>query len=255
MTPAVRWFNPGPRVYWRGRWFDQAFVTAVTDVEREQGYQEYFMQGSYNRGVSASAGTHNGGAVADKTSKGSANRKRHARRGIVFWPRTRSQGFSVHDHGTLMWASTASPGLKAQMYSWRNGRNGLASNGRDDSGVRGAYRHYLDWKRPARVTVGPDCYLKGVNISRRYGSQVRPYVSVRLIQTALNKINGGKNLQVDGVMGPLTLRAYNTFRRDEFGPDAGAGSIGVQSVKRLFSKAGMKVNVWDKGPRSGGVIL
>jgi hypothetical protein len=194
--------------------------------------------------------------VADKTSKGLANRERHARRGIVFWPRTRSQGFMVHDHGILIGASTASSGAKAQMYSWAAGRNGLASNGRDDSGVRGEFRSYLEMKRPAaRVTVGPDCYLKGLNRSRMYGAKVRPYVSVRLVQTALNKIYGGKDLKVDGIMGPLTLAQYNRFRREEFGAAGARGSIGVTSVKRLFARAGMRVNVWDKGPRAGGVIL
>src|SRR6185312_13329339 len=109
--------------------------------------------------------------------------------------------FMDHDHNMLMWDSKAAPGLKAQMYAWRNGRNGLAGNGPDNSGVRSDYRHYLDWRaslKPKPPKPGkppkpkpkplPVAYIDGIEKSRKYGFKVRPYYSVKLLQRALNRI-------------------------------------------------------------------
>lgn len=252
MSIATRWFNPGPKVYWRGRWFDEAFVLAMSDQERQQGFKEYFYQGSYNKGVGASAGTHDKGGTADKQSRGTTDRQRSARRGIVWWPRTKAQGFPVHDHGVMMWANTAAPSLKAQMFMFVHGYNGLIGNHKDDSGVRNQFRHYLDWRQAMQV-VPPNCYIDGVEKSRMYGKSVRPYNSVRLMQTALNKIYD-THLLVDGVLGKATLAQFNKFRLAAFGAAGATGSIGAISLKLLFIKAGMKVNVWDKQDTEGGKI-
>jgi hypothetical protein len=260
---SVRWFKPGPKVYWRNRWFDKAMVTAYLDKEKAQGYKEYFYQGSYNRGVAASAGTHNGGAVSDTQSRGLTSRKRAASRGIVGWPRTRRQGFMVHDHNMLMWATTAPWGLKAQMYAYRNGRNGLASNGRDDSGTRGSYRHFLDWQKAKKAAdaknnkpkVTPNASLAAIEYSRKYGDKARSYTSVKLMQNALNKIYTGTPLKADGILGPKTLALFNKWRKANFGADAAKGSIGAVSIKLLFKRANMKVNVWNMDKAKGGKIL
>jgi hypothetical protein len=263
MAVAVRWFNPGPKVYWRGRWFDKAMVIAVTDVERVQGFKEYFYQGSYNRGVGASAGTHNRGAVMDRKERGLSNRQSYARRGIVGWHRTRKQGFMDHNHAILMWSKTAAPGLKAQMYAFRNGKNGLAGNGRDDSGVRTVYRHYLDWqktkntasKKPVQKKTSPPpvAYLTAIETSRRYGKKVRPYYSVKLLQRALNRVYAGTPLKEDGIFGPATATLYNRWRRAQFGAGPqSAGKVGAQGLKLLFKRAKLRANVMDKG---GGRIL
>lgn len=247
MAIAVRWFNPGPKVYWRGRWFDKAMVIAFTDLERAQGYKEYFYQGSYSTSISASAGTHKRGGVSDKREKGLGNRQSMARRGVVGWHRTRRQGFMEHDHNLLMWAKTASPQLKAQMYAFRNGRNGLAGNGRDDSGVRGQYQHFLDWqksKNKAQPKPGPQASVVGINKSRQYGNKVRPYYSVKLLQHALNVIYKGRPIKEDGVFGPATASLYNRFRVSQFGKGPqSVGTVGAQGLKLLFKKANMKVNV------------
>jgi hypothetical protein len=263
---AVRKFNPGKKVYWRGRWWDAAFVTVVKDVEREQGYQEYFFQGSYNRGgVSKSAGTHDKGAVGDKRARDLANRKRYARRGIVVCRRTPAQRFSLHDHMWLHGAITAAAGLLAQMYEWANGGDGLVGNRPDDSGVRGDFRNYNEWRkslskppapkpaaRPAAkpavkpvIKAKPACYLDGVNKSKKYGSKVRSYYSVKLMQNALNKIYAGTPLKVDGIFGPKTVALFDRWRVANFGPGS-RGNVTPRSSKLLFRRAKMNVNVYAK---------
>lgn len=246
-TFPPKWFDPGPKVYWRGRWFDRAMTIAITDAERELEAAKrpapiYIFQGSYNAGVKQSAGTHDKGACLDKQSRGLEERKAFARQGVVFLPRTPEQGFSYHDHGWMHGADTAAPALKAQMIDWGvNDRNGLARRGADDSGVRDVFRSYPEARKAATV-VAPNFYLDGANKSLKFGSKVRPYASVKLMQTALNRIPGGKTLAVDGVAGPLTSKEFNAWRASRF-EGVTHGPVGARSAKLLFKDADMKINV------------
>lgn len=92
------------------------------------------MQGGYNKGgVSASAGTHDGGAVWDSTAYNWKNRswvsrilggtgnRRPAIRGV----------WADHIHDVTCGDGTASSGAKKQVTAYYNGRNGLANNGKD----------------------------------------------------------------------------------------------------------------------------
>ena len=265
----VPWFNPGSKVYWRGRWWDAAMVVALKDVERVAG-ADYFYQGSFNKGVGKSAGTHDAGGTGDCKSRGLKVRQIRAQRGIASLPRTRDQGFVEHDHFILIGARTASKALKAQMIAWCTyGRNALANNGKDDSGVRGQFNTYVKWraevkaaalKRAAdkkaadtkaatkaeqdadKASIDPVCSIKGVNNSIKYGVKVRPYNSVKLIQKALNKLYKNNVLKVDGIAGPATLGLFNRFRRAKFG-NKKYGGAGTNSLRLLFKLAGMNVKV------------
>lgn len=103
-------------------------------------------QGSYNSGVSASAGTHDGGGVVDidVDDWGSATRSRVVvalrKAGFAAWLRTPAQGFSYHIHACAIGDREMSSGAKNQVQAYFNGRNGLANNGADD-----APRHWPDW--------------------------------------------------------------------------------------------------------------
>jgi hypothetical protein len=124
---------------------------------------------------------------------------------------------------------------------------GASSAGRsDDSGTRGSYVHYLDWrqaKRHVQPRPKPNASVKGINDSRRLGKNGRPYYSVKLLQHALNKLYPNA-LREDGIYGSATAHLYNRFRVRIFGrgPQA-VGSIGAQGLKLLFSRAHMRVNV------------
>ncbi len=103
-------------------------------------------QGSYNKGVSASAGTHDGGGVVDISVNGWSSSKRTAvvvalrKAGFAAWLRTPAQGFSYHIHACAIGDREMASGAKNQVQAYFNGRNGLANNGRDD-----APRHWPNW--------------------------------------------------------------------------------------------------------------
>lgn len=92
------------------------------------------MQGSWHKGVGASAGTHDKGAVFDLTPYNSQGRVRVFRLlGMAYWERKSLPGVWVHhNHGVVCGMEDAAPLAKTQVVAYYNGRNGLANNGRDD---------------------------------------------------------------------------------------------------------------------------
>ncbi|HVX91163.1 MAG TPA: glycoside hydrolase family 75 protein [Candidatus Paceibacterota bacterium] len=103
-------------------------------------------QGSYNTGVAASAGTHDGGGVVDinVNSWSSATRSKVVlalrKAGFAAWLRTPAQGFSYHIHACAIGDREMASGARNQVQSYFNGRNGLANNGADD-----AERRWPNW--------------------------------------------------------------------------------------------------------------
>lgn len=103
-------------------------------------------QGSYNRGVSASAGTHDGGGVVDiSVNAWSASTRSRVvlalrKAGFAAWLRTPAQGFSYHIHACAIGDREMAGGAKNQVQAYFNGRNGLANNGADD-----AERRWPNW--------------------------------------------------------------------------------------------------------------
>lgn len=103
-------------------------------------------QGSYNKGVAASAGTHDGGGVVDinVNAWSSATRGRVVqalrKAGFAAWLRTPAQGFSYHVHAVAIGDREAAPLAKSQMQNYFDGRNGLASNGHTEGET-----HWPDW--------------------------------------------------------------------------------------------------------------
>lgn len=93
-------------------------------------------QGSYNRGVSASAGTHDGGGVVDINVSGlNHNAVVRALReaGFAAWLRTPAEGFSYHIHACAIGDREMAPGARNQVRAYFNGRNGLANNRADSA--------------------------------------------------------------------------------------------------------------------------
>jgi len=96
-------------------------------------------QGSYNKGVAASAGTHDGGGVVDINVNGWSSSKRAAvvlalrKAGFAAWLRTPAEGFSYHIHACAIGDKEMAGGAKNQVQAYFNRRNGLANNGADNS--------------------------------------------------------------------------------------------------------------------------
>jgi hypothetical protein len=106
-------------------------------IELGMGHAIRLTQGSYNRGVSASAGTHDGGGVVDIDSSqfASTNAALRAlrRAGFAAWLRTPSEGFSYHIHACAIGDREMAASARSQVVAYFRGRNGLANNKPDSA--------------------------------------------------------------------------------------------------------------------------
>lgn len=142
------------RYTWRGETFDRMTIAALLAVDKRLGYEQTIIQGSYNRGVGASAGTHDGGGAVDIVWF-DIKRKLHAFRdvGWAFWPRPTLPGeWSAHGHGILIGNEKADDSAKRQVDSYKRGRNGLASDGVDPYQYRPDPIRAFSYERSALVS-------------------------------------------------------------------------------------------------------
>lgn len=129
----MQWPPAFEHVIYNGRLMDQKTKAFVQVAEKRLGYPLTILQGCYNPGgVSASAGTHDGGGVLDLAPWDVERKNRVVRSlGGFGWHRLPSQGpwgehyhFGIRDHGRL------SPAAAAQQrdYDGKPPRNGLATH-------------------------------------------------------------------------------------------------------------------------------
>lgn len=106
------------------------------------------IQGSYSHGVSASAGTHDGGGVVDvdPTQASSHNEIIKALREVGFaaWYRTPAEGFSYHIHACAIGDGQMAPAARSQVVDYFHGLNGLATR-RSDTAPASVGRPYPSW--------------------------------------------------------------------------------------------------------------
>ena len=94
-------------------------------------------QGSYNKGVGASAGTHDRGGVVDISVSGWSSATRSdavqalRKAGFFAWLRTPAQGFAYHIHAVAIGDRELSPAARDQQAQGFADRNGLAGRGPD----------------------------------------------------------------------------------------------------------------------------
>ena len=135
--------RPAPRPYAMttrdGHTIDQITNYALFAMEKRLGYNPgslTVLQGSYNKGgVSASAGTHDGGGAVD-LSPVNWQEKVHAARAVGFaaWHRPAIPGlWGEHIHMILIGNAKLSPAAAAQVTDYRNHRNGLADHAADNT--------------------------------------------------------------------------------------------------------------------------
>ena len=119
-----------------GKKVDCLTDAALIECERRLGYSLTIEQGSYNAGgVSASAGTHDGGGVVDLAPYDWAN-KVHVLREVGFaaWHRTPIPGvWPEHIHAVLIGNKKLAPAAVRQVADYRHHLDGLASHAPDNS--------------------------------------------------------------------------------------------------------------------------
>lgn len=131
-----------------GRRVDWLTHAALTAVEQRLGYDLTVTQGSYNAGgVSASAGTHDGGGVVDLAAWDHVRKVRELRRvGFAAWYRPAITGlWPAHIHAVLIGNAKLAPSARAQVAAYLAGRDGLAGNG-PDTGPREFTAHRFTWR-------------------------------------------------------------------------------------------------------------
>jgi len=174
-------------------------------AEARLGFNLRVLQGSYNRGgVSASAGTHDGGGAVDVSPTRNPSQVVRALREVGFaaWHRLPSQGpWTEHIHAIAIGDPEMSSGAHAQVSAYYNRRNGLANNGPDDG------------PHLSPIPTWP-IYLPSINLAnvQRQFKAKRPkkLPGVQRIQKMLN-IRMGTHLLEDGVAGPKTRAAWRKW--------------------------------------------
>lgn len=176
-------------------------------AENRLGYGLYVIQGSYNAGgVSASAGTHDGGGAIDVAATSNPSEVVRALREVGFaaWYRSPSQGpWNAHIHAIAIKDPDLSSGAKSQVQQYYEGKNGLANRGKDD-GPRLNPIPVWRIKFPRVYSPVVIRQFKVKNPKKRY--------SVAQTQRAL-KSRGYYKLAIDGVAGPATRKAFRAFQQ------------------------------------------
>lgn len=200
------------RFTFRGVTLDRMTIAALLCAEKKLNYEMRIIQGSYNRGVDASGGTHDGGGAVDLVWHDIRRRNRVLRKtNFAGWPRRRLPGvWDRHWHGILIGNDRASPAAKQQVQAYRNGRNGLADNGPDR------------WWRPK--VIRPFSYSRRAAISWRRLNKIathpggRPFMpsgarEVAVVARSLRGFNMSLGSHKPGRMDKPLIDAIIRFRR------------------------------------------
>jgi hypothetical protein len=120
-----------------GKTVNQRTKVMLQRAEKLYGKPIKLTQGSYNKGVAASAGTHDGGGVVDVSTYGLDSSGRFAlamalrKAGFFAWVRTPNQGFAYHIHAVAIGDRGLASLAKKQQTQGFQDRNGLANRGKD----------------------------------------------------------------------------------------------------------------------------
>jgi hypothetical protein len=143
--------KPYDRTTYGGKTVDWLTRAALEETAKRLGYLDglTITQGSYNAGgVSASAGTHDGGGVVDLSAYEHARKVRELRRtGFAAWYRPAISGlWPAHIHAVLIGNKRLAPVARRQVDAYLAGRDGLAGNG-PDNGPRDFVDRRFRWRK------------------------------------------------------------------------------------------------------------
>lgn len=190
-------------ISWRGVTLNQRTADMIAYVEKRLGKRLQILQGSYHKGVSASAGVHDGGGAVDVNAYSSGLKPDEIvlamrKAGFAAWHRKTIPGlWGEHIHAVAIGDSEMSPAASLQILEYRAGQNGLANRGPDD-GPRVTIR---TWEQVKPVTGRRHILRRG----SKYRSEVRD------VQLALNRKAQTTVVAVDGVFGAEMLVAVKRF--------------------------------------------
>lgn len=230
--------SPYTRIIYGGRTLNARTAAMLDIVSNKLGYDLTITQGSYNAGgVSASAGTHDGGGAVDLSSYDWERKVRLLRQvGFAAWYRAPIPGlWGAHIHAIAIGDQDLSSGARSQVSDYYNGRDGLAGNGPD--------RHW----RPSPIPVFN--YEKQADLDKEWNSGdvwlsklkagTKNSDSVRRLQFRLSKRDDVDmpNMAIDGNYGPQTVNAVKHFqvRTAEHGGNNGR-EVSDGQATRIFGK-------------------
>lgn len=176
-----------------GKVVDEITHQALLATEKRLGYRPgslTVVQGSYNAGgVSASAGTHDGGGAVDLTAQNWEDKVRALRAvGFAAWYRPAIPGlWGAHIHAILIGNEKLSSGAKNQVASYYRGRDGLAGDGPDT----------FDWRpNPVPVFKMPQPPTRGPKVDKALdllrAAKNGPKVRAAKIRQAIKNLAGIK---------------------------------------------------------------
>lgn len=219
------------RLYVDGKVVNKRTADMLNRAEQRLGYPLYILQGSYNSGVSASAGTHDGGGAID-VSVGGVNKDQVVlvlrQVGFAAWYRpTRPGVWNEHIHAIAIGDPEMSSGARNQVQDYYAGRDGLAGNG-PDNGPR--LNPIPTW--PQKLPL-----IGSLSINNQFKAKnPKPKNGVRAVQRALNW-RLGLNLKVDGVAGKQTREAWKKWQKaTNSTPDGIARRPGIKKILEGFAR-------------------
>lgn len=112
-------------------WRTRAMLMEMSQRMYDTPYALTILQDSYNKGVSQSAGTHDGGGAVDLSSNDGPRKVKVGRDiGWAIWLRQELPGeWEEHVHGIAIADKEMSSEARDQVQAYYGGRNGLANNG------------------------------------------------------------------------------------------------------------------------------
>jgi hypothetical protein len=215
------------RIRVQGHTLNKRTADMLHRAEQRLGFPLYIMQGSYNTGVSASAGTHNGGGAVDVSAAHRPADVVKALREVGFaaWHRMPWQGpWPEHIHAIAIGDPELSSGAAQQVREYYAGQNGLASHRTDDG------------PRISPIPVWP-VPMPPISLSRAIkqfeaGKKTKTTAVVRIQQLLNTRMEAG--LKVDGIAGPKTKEAYKKWEDKVHAPVAD-GIPGPASLAKLVA--------------------
>lgn len=185
--------------------FDDRTAAQLREMQRMGSKHFLYAQGSYSNG-SKSAGTHSGGGAVDirvvnMNAKERIETVRDGRTvGMAIYYRTIAYNrdgsllWGPHIHGVSIGCPDASPSAKAQMVSYKNGRNALASNAKDPHAALGikptTWEQYLAKQKGVAVVTSPTIGRVSPNRKSKHRKNTKRGVKYRIKYVKMVWANG-----------------------------------------------------------------
>jgi len=145
--------DPFERVYFHGKLMDYKTQVGLEVAESRLGYELTITQGCYNPGgVSASAGTHDGGGVVDLAPYDQARKVKVLRDlGWAAWYRPAIAGlWPAHIHAVMIGHGKLSEAAQGQVSAYKAGLDGLAGGRKDSNPYRPDPAVVFDYRAAVR---------------------------------------------------------------------------------------------------------